>query len=122
MIIDGLEQEAEVRIVNYIFCPLCRNYTATLRISIFDHFGLDKEDAEDRSGHFEPLSTVINSILPESIQLDVGGNHWGVYGWYVLQHYIGFGNGYRPFITEAHPEVSIGRQSRPSRTGGITWI
>jgi len=100
----------EVRIINYIFCPLCKNYTATLRITVIDHFGLDRGDVKGRARPFMPAININNM------------GHWGVYGWYVLQHYRGFSNGYKPFITEGNPEIAIGRQSRPNRSGGTTWI
>ena len=31
------------------------------------------------------------------------------------------GGGINLVLTEAHPEIPIGRQSRPNRSGGTSW-
>ena len=82
-----------VDVADYIFCSKCKNYKAKLRISLHDNFGLDKADVEKYGAP--------KGFIPEG--------HWGVYGWYVLQHYKGFGySKYSPFITKAKAEYDIG--------------
>lgn len=47
------------------------NDTYTLHFTLYDHFGLDLQDVVDQ----------------------------GVCTWYILQHYAGYNNAYRPFLT-----------------------
>jgi len=83
-----------VNVLDYIFCDICRNYTGTLQVNIHDIFGLDQDDVE-------------RYAVPRGILIPDG--HWGVYGWYALQHYKGFDNSkYNPFITRAKAEYKIG--------------
>ncbi|WP_338846226.1 DUF3289 family protein [Massilia sp. W12] len=55
-----------------------KEYAGTLRISLFDHFGLD---------------------VPDVDYSKVYGNLGGFRAWFILQHYVNFA--YKPFITKA---------------------
>ena len=61
-----------------------KEYREKLGFNIYDHFGLEQADVESRTGGI-PLR-----------------QHWGVYAWYVLQHYKEFTHSrYNPFISKA---------------------
>jgi len=74
-----------VDVLDYTFCNKCNNYKASLRLNLYDNFGLDQEDVEK-------FATA----------------NWGVYGWFVLQHYNAFKTGYKPFITRMTAKYPIG--------------
>jgi len=80
-----------VTLRNYTFDG--RNFSGTLRISIYDHFGLDTDDIRG----YGSLMWVLENVM----------NHNGFSSWYVLQHYRGTNNRYRPFITWMERDIEF---------------
>lgn len=57
-------------------------YECTLRITLYDHFGLDENDIIDHDGA-------------------------GFISWYILQHYNYFNNAFKPFVTLISYDITI---------------
>jgi uncharacterized protein (TIGR03034 family) len=62
------------------------NFSGTLKFKIYDHFGLDKSDVSEAKG-----------------KLFVW--HPGFRAWFALQHYAGFNNKYKPFVSVVEFEI-----------------
>jgi hypothetical protein len=67
-------------------------FSGTLRITIYDHFGLDDEDV---------------TLGYDGLKQTLVSNYPGFQAWYVLQRYVGCGGKYKPFITYIETDIEF---------------
>jgi hypothetical protein len=102
-----------VTLDNYTYIHASKRYTPKMKITLFDHFGLDYNDinnfglAEKIREHFQEKNDM-SQLIPKI--KDFAGNKFGYEfmakgfrAWFILQHFYG----YRPFVTVMERTINL---------------